>query len=151
MAPNPAKVMIVENVKALANCLAGTSSPVQVLVVPDGGTAVNRLQREQVDLVIVDTLLRGKMDGFDICRALKSSCSTENIPVILVLAGNLSLERAKGMAAGADLLLHRPVVREELLKMVQLITGARFDQAERPRVAAPSEEGRFEPTLRSVM
>lgn len=150
MASDSAKIMVVENVKALANCLNGPTSPVQVLTAPDGESVMNRLQKEQVDLVIVDTLLRGKMDGFDICRTLKSNAATENIPVILVLTGNLSLERGKGMAAGADLLLHRPVVKEELLRMVQIVTGAKFEQAEKSRPAAPAE-GRFQPRLRSVI
>jgi DNA-binding response OmpR family regulator len=89
---------------------------------------MSRLQRESFDLAIVDTCLKGKTDGFELCRVLRESLSqNSDLPIILILSGYLSLERAKGISAGADLLLHRPVVKEELLRMMQLLLGWRFE------------------------
>ncbi len=142
-----ARIMIVEsyrsNIKSLSSHLTGLVLPMQIFSATDAEAAMARLQKEPADLVIVDTCLRGKMDGFDLCRTLRSSVSNQHLPIILLLSGYLSLERSKerskGILAGADLLLHRPVVKEELLKMIQLLMGWRPGQAgnSRPAVAEP--------------
>lgn len=130
--PFTPRIMIVEsygsNIKSLSSHLTSLAFPFQIIVAADAEAAMARLQRESADLVIIDTCLRGKIDGFDLCRALRSSPPNQHLPVILLLAGYLSLERCRGISAGADLLLHRPVVKEELLKMIQLLLAWRFDQ-----------------------
>lgn len=135
------RIMIVEsfgnNIKSLSSHLQDLALPLQILAATDATTAMARLQIEPADLLIIDAYLRGNMDGFDLCRAIKSSTSDHHPPIILLLAGYLSLERSKGMSAGADLLLHRPVVKEELLKMIQLLLGWRLNQAASPRPVAP--------------
>lgn len=119
------KVMIVDsygsNIRSLSEHLNAWGAPLEILPSRDAEATLARLKAEPVDLVIIDTNLRGKLNGFELCRAMKSTKTTENIPVILVLVGSLSLERQKGIRAGADLLLHRPVLKEEFLKMVQLL------------------------------
>lgn len=131
MAQGMPRIMIVEsfgnNAKCLSNHLAGFPLPLELVSEVDGLTALTHLQREAVDLVIVDSCLRGRIDGFELCRALRSSFSDSHLPVILILSGCLSLERSKGISVGADLLLHRPVVKEELLRMVQLLLGWKFN------------------------
>jgi len=137
----PKRIMIVEsygnNLRSLSSHLAGSTLPLEILTATDGEMAIARLQREPADLVIIDTLLRGRMDGFDLCRALRSSTSNQHLPIILLLAGYLSLERSRGILAGADLLLHRPVVKEELLKMIQLLVGSRFEVATDSHLTLP--------------
>jgi len=114
------RIMIVEsyqsNLKSLSRHLASLPIPSQILSATDAQNSVDQLQNQTVDLVIVDASLRGRMDGFDLCRALRSSAATEQIPIILLLSGYFCLERSKGIQAGADLLLQRPVVKEELFK-----------------------------------
>lgn len=134
------RIMIVEsfisNARSLSSQLACFPLPVQLLTAIDATTAVAQLQQEAVDLVIVDSCLRGKTDGFELCRSLRSNWSDDHIPIILILSCYLSLERCKGISAGADLLLHRPVVKEELLRMIQLLLGWRFEESvnSRPQV-----------------
>lgn len=135
MAPNfTPQIMIVEsygsNVKSLSTHLSSFGVPLQVVAAVDAPMAMARLQREPADLVIIDTLLRGKIDGFELCRNLRSTYFGQNVPIILLLGGTLSLERSKGILAGADLLLHRPVVKEELLKMLQLLLGRKLEQGD---------------------
>jgi CheY-like chemotaxis protein len=107
--------------KCLSSHLEGLDAPVNVLSVNDADTALSLLEKKPVNLLIIDAFLRGNADGFDLCRNIRSSSAHRQIPVILLLAGSLSLERSKGISAGADLLLQRPVVKEELCKMVQLL------------------------------
>ncbi len=134
------RIMIVEsfisNARSLSSQLACFPLPVQLLTAIDAPTAMAQLQQEAVDLVIVDSCLRGKTDGFELCRSLRSNWSDDHIPIILILSCYLSLERCKGISAGADLLLHRPVVKEELLRMIQLLLGWRFEESvnSRPQV-----------------
>lgn len=141
MAPNfIPRIMIVEsygsNVKSLSSHLSSFGVPLQVVTADDAPGAMASLQREPADLVIIDTLLRGKIDGFELCRNLRSNHFGQSVPIILLLAGTLSLERAKGILAGADLLLHRPVVKEELLKMLQLLLGRKLEQADNGHAVA---------------
>jgi len=107
--------------KSLSSHLEGLNAPVNVLSVNDAEVALSTLEKKSVNLLIIDTFLQGKADGFDLCRNIRSSSALRQIPVILLLAGSHSLERSKGISAGADLLLQRPVVKEELCKMVQLL------------------------------
>jgi two-component system cell cycle response regulator len=143
MVQNPTpRIMIVEsyqsNLKSLANHLSSFPIPIQILSATDAQNALAHLQDETVDLVIIDASLRGKMDGFELCRALRSSASTEHLPMILLLSGYFCLERSKGIQAGADLLLHRPVVKEELVKMAQLLLGRKFEQINDAPATAPA-------------
>ena len=140
MRQGPYRIMIVEsfssNGRALLSQLACFPLPVQLLTAIDGPMAMAPLQPEAVDLVIVDSCLRGKTDGFELCRSLRSTGPDDHIPIILILSCYLSLERSKGISAGADLLLQRPVVKEELLRMIQLLLGWRFEEKvnSRPQV-----------------
>ena len=132
--------MIVEsfgsNIKSLSSHLAAFPLPLQLLTATDATMAMAQLQQEEVDLVIVASCLRGKTDGFELCRALRSSSSDNRVPIILILSGYLSLERCQGISAGADLLLHRPVVKEELLRMIQVLLGWRFEESGNSRLPA---------------
>lgn len=126
------RIMIVEsfgnNIRSLSSHLSTFPLPLELVSAGDAASALAQFQRETIDLIIVDSCLRGKTDGFELCRTLRSSCEDRRLPIILILSGYLSLERFKGIAAGADLLLHRPVVKEELLKMIQLLLGWRFEE-----------------------
>lgn len=134
------RIMIVEsfgnNIRSLSSHLSAFPLPLELVSAGDATSALAQFQRETIDLIIVDSCLRGKTDGFELCRTLRSSCEDRHLPIILILSGYLSLERFKGIAAGADLLLHRPVVKEELLKMIQLLLGGRFEENANLHLAA---------------
>src|SRR3990172_11026098 len=148
---NP-RIMIVEsfgsNMKSLSSRLSGFPLPLEIVSATDAASALSRLQREAIDLVVVDSCLRGKTDGFELCRTLKASLSHNQIPIILLLSGYLSLERVRGISPGADLLLHRPIVKEELLRMMQLLLGWRFEESVNARL--PTPENRALRRLRSA-
>jgi DNA-binding response OmpR family regulator len=139
------KILIVESysnhAKSLSAHLQGAGIPFELRVASGAEAALAGLEETRADLVIIDALLRGQLDGYDLCRALRSADFGRDLPVILLLAGNLVLERIKGIEAGADLLLHRPIVKEELVKMVRLLLGSLLPQAHPPprRQARPME------------
>lgn len=145
------KILIVEsygsNTKSILAHLEASPVPLDIVSVGDADAALTATQNGEFDLAIIDTCLRGRTDGFELCRALRSVVVTQQLPLILLLAGNLFLERARGISAGADLLLHRPVVKEELLRMIQLLLAKNFAQAANAQAAAENHTGR---RLRSV-
>jgi len=107
--------------KSIMSHLDDFDKLLSVISAQDAEDALPLLDKKGVSLLIIDVYLKGKMDGFDLCRSIRNSSVNPNIPIILLLGGHLSLERSKGITAGADLLLHRPVVKEELFKMVHLL------------------------------
>ncbi len=119
------RILVVEGflsqAKSIGCHLEGLPRPIELLTASDAETALSLLDKESVSLLLIDVCLRGRMDGFDLCRAIRASVANRELPIILLMSGHLSLERSTGISAGADLLLHRPVVKEELFKMVQLL------------------------------
>ncbi|MGH7845625.1 MAG: response regulator [Candidatus Binatia bacterium] len=128
------RILIVESsqnhLKALYANLDGLSYSPQIQSENDGQTALERAKHEALDLFIIDAYLRGKVDGFELCRAVRSSPAGKHIPIILVLSGYLSLERLKAIAAGADLLLYRPIIKGELIRLTELLLALKYAQAE---------------------
>jgi CheY-like chemotaxis protein len=129
------RILIVEsygsNSKSLAGHLTGLDLPVETTQATDAASALKHLEANTIDLVIIDACLRGKMDGYDLCRRLRTTEARKSLPIILLLAGYLSLERDKGINAGADLLLNRPVVKGELVRMIEVLMGWRFPRSDR--------------------
>jgi DNA-binding response OmpR family regulator len=121
----PSKVIVVEGYlsqsRSILSHLDDLGEALRVVSAQDAEAGLAQMDNEPVDLVIVDVNLKGKMDGFDLCKSIRASLTHQEVPIILLLGGHLSLERSKGILSGADLMLHRPVVKEELFKMVRLL------------------------------
>ncbi|RJP64308.1 MAG: hybrid sensor histidine kinase/response regulator [Candidatus Abyssobacteria bacterium SURF_17] len=84
----------------------------------DGEEALNQLAYNKPDLVLLDIMIP-KKSGYEVCKHIKSMAETRHIPVIMVTALNDMESRVKGIAAGADDFLSRPVDRSELLARVR--------------------------------
>lgn len=80
----------------------------------DGEVGLKEFERLRPDLVILDVQMPG-LDGFELCRRIKSSPETRLIPVLLVTALSAVEDRIKGIDAGADDFLTKPVERSQLL------------------------------------
>ena len=91
-----------------------------VLTASDGDTALMKVMTDQPDLVLCDVLMPGP-DGFEICRRLKADESTALIPLVLVTALEDKDSRVRGIEAGADDFLSKPVNREELIARVKTL------------------------------
>jgi putative two-component system response regulator len=84
----------------------------------NGDEALDLIAREQPDLVLMDVMMPGR-DGFETCRALKQSASTRLIPVVLVTSLSDSRDKVRGLEAGADDFLTKPVNSIELRARVR--------------------------------
>src|SRR5258706_15459848 len=106
----PGRVLIVDdippNIKLLEAKL--TSEYYDVITAENGNKAIDLARRESPDLILLDIMMPG-LDGFKVCEILKSDAHTSHIPVIMVTALSDSADLVRGLEAGADDFLSKPV------------------------------------------
>lgn len=119
----PARVLVVDDVPANLKILEAklTAEYFEILMAPNGMTALELALREQPDLILLDVMMPG-MDGFEVCRRLKQDPNTVHIPVVMVTALSDAQDRIKGLEAGADDFLTKPVNDLILLSRVKSLT-----------------------------
>ena len=79
-----------------------------VCTAADGYEAIEAARREQPDLILLDVMMPG-MDGYETCQRLKADASTRHIPVVMVTALDQREDRIRGLEAGADDFLTKPI------------------------------------------
>lgn len=92
----------------------------EVHVAHDGQEAIELARKLQPDLVLLDVLMP-YLDGFEVCRALRSDPRTHNVAVILLTAKSLSRDKLMGFSAGADDFIVKPFEPAELVARVQSV------------------------------
>jgi len=102
------RILIVEDNDDLRNFM---QHPLQadfdVLLAEDGVEAWNIIQKQMPDLVVSDVMMP-RMDGFELCRLMKSTYETSHIPVVLLTALSGKIEQLHGLGLGADDYLTKP-------------------------------------------
>src|SRR5262245_60685967 len=115
-----AKLLVVDdtpvNVKLLADLL--TVKGYAVVTAVNGPEALAAVDKEQPDLVLLDVMMPG-MSGYDVCRKIRANPATAMLPVVMVTALDPAQERVKGIDAGADDFLTKPINQPELLARVK--------------------------------
>ena len=105
-----ARVLVVDdllpNVKLLEAKL--TSEYFDVVTAGDGPSALASIAENAPDIVLLDVMMPG-MDGFEVCRRIKDDPKTTHIPVVMVTALSDNADRVRGLEAGADDFLTKPL------------------------------------------
>jgi len=116
----PAKILVVDdtpgNVKLLAGLLAGNGYG--VVTAASGPEALSQIEREHPDLVLLDVVMPG-MSGYDVCAALRGDPAKSMLPIVLVTTLEAPEERVRGLEAGADDFVTKPIHSAELLARVR--------------------------------
>jgi class 3 adenylate cyclase len=116
----PAKILVVDdtpkNVKLLADLL--TVKGYAVVTAASGREALAQVESERPDLVLLDVVMP-EMSGYEVCRKIRENPATGILPVVMVTALDPSEERIKGLDAGADDFLTKPINQAELLARVR--------------------------------
>jgi CheY-like chemotaxis protein len=108
----------------------------RIIAVDNGLEALAKARELKPDLVLADVVMPG-MGGYEVCEAIKSDASTQQIPVIL-LAGNFEpFDENRARAARADGHLIKPFESEALIQKVQSLLGITAAQPELARAPAP--------------
>src|SRR5262245_18568844 len=115
-----ASILVVDdqapNRKLLADLL--TRSGYRVETATGGHEALDKIRALQPDLVLLDVVMPD-LSGYEVCKALRADPATGVLPVVMVTALGPAQERVKGLEAGADDFLSKPINVPELLARVR--------------------------------
>jgi class 3 adenylate cyclase len=111
-----------QNVKLLEQVLRSSGYEVESAL--SGAEALAKLESTQPDLVLLDVVMPG-MSGYEVCRAIRASPATALLPVVMVTALDPAEERVKGIEAGADDFLSKPINQAEILARVKSLLRIR--------------------------
>jgi len=116
----PETILVVDdvpvNVKLLADLL--TIKGYAVVTAANGAEALVKVEKDRPGLVLLDVMMPG-MSGYDVCRKIRENPATTMLPIIMVTALDPTQERVKGIEAGADDFLSKPINQPELLARVK--------------------------------
>ena len=123
-------VLLVDDNTQLLSMMAKVLSPAYRTATATGGEeALALLQREDVDVVVSDVMMPG-MDGFALCRRVKSQIETSHIPVIMLTAKQSPDDRVACYEAGADGFLAKPFELKVLAARIDNLIRARHQRQE---------------------
>lgn len=92
----------------------------QVFVTYNGQAALDKLQAEEIDLLILDLMLP-ELDGLDVCRQIRNDDSLSDLPIIMLTAKEEEVDRVLGLELGADDYVTKPFSPRELVARVKAI------------------------------
>ncbi|HYK79389.1 MAG TPA: PleD family two-component system response regulator [Micropepsaceae bacterium] len=105
-----ARVLVVDDILSNVKLLEAKLSAeyFEVITAFNGEQALARVASDTPDIILLDVMMPG-MDGFEVCRRIKSNGKTTHIPVVMVTALDQPSDRVTGLDAGADDFLTKPV------------------------------------------
>ena len=136
-----ARVLVVDDVPANVKLLEVRLSAeyFDVATAYSGADALTLCERAECDIVLLDVMMPD-MDGFEVCRRLKSNPITQHIPVIMVTALDQPADRVRGLEAGADDFLTKPVPDIALVSRVRSLARLKMMTDELRMRAITSKE-----------
>src|ERR1700729_747387 len=118
-----ARVLVVDDVPANVKLLEARLSAeyFDVVTAMSGREALVICERAECDLVLLDVMMPD-MDGLEVCRRLKSNPATHHIPVVMVTALDQPSDKVRGLEAGADDFLTKPLAELALIARVRSLS-----------------------------
>src|SRR3982751_5899879 len=144
-----------QNVKLLSDLLAAKGY--EVTTAANGEQALEAIAKQPPDLVLLDIMMPG-ISGYEVCRKIRAGPATALLPVFLVTSLDPNQERVKGIEAGADDFLPKPINQAELFARVKSLLRVKNLQDERlgrlksffsPQLAEAIAAGRGEEILKT--
>lgn len=89
-----------------------------VLTAKSGEEALAKLSSQKPDIIILDVVLPG-CSGFEVCREIKETADTSQIPVVICSTKGGKMDKFWGLKQGADAYLAKPIDQEELVRIVK--------------------------------
>lgn len=91
-----------------------------VVLAVNGPEALEKIRTERIDICLLDVMMPG-MDGFEVCRRIKSGADQGHIPVVMVTALADSENRIRGIEAGAEDFISKPFDADEVLARIKML------------------------------
>jgi len=148
-----ARILVVDDVPANVKLLeARLSAEYFNVVTAHGGVeALAICERAECDIVLLDVMMPD-MDGFEVCRRIKANPATQHLPVVMVTALDQATDRVRGLEAGADDFLTKPVSDMALVARVRSLVRLKMMTDElRMRAVTSKEIGIENPAREAVM
>jgi DNA-binding response OmpR family regulator len=105
----------------------------EVVTALDGEQALEKVKSEKPDLIVLDIMMP-KLDGYEVCKNVKSSAETQHIPVILLSAKGRNVDQKLGFDVGADDYITKPFSPRKLVERINQLLGQTV--TERPAPSA---------------
>ncbi|PSC03029.1 PleD family two-component system response regulator [Alsobacter soli] len=147
-----ARVLVVDDLLPNVRLLEARLSAeyFEVLTASNGPDAITICDQGLCDIVLTDVMMPG-MDGFEVTRRLKANPATAHIPVVMVTALDQPSDRVKGLEAGADDFLTKPVNEIALIARVRSLVRLKAITDElRSRAATTRDAGMGDPLVQAV-
>ena len=90
----------------------------------DGDMGLKMIYAVRPDLVLLDVMMPGTLDGYQVCQRVKADMEVKHTPVILLTARGQVADREQGVAAGADEYLIKPFSPLQLIETIERILAA---------------------------
>ena len=120
------KILIVDDQSEVRELVEVTLriGPYEILQASSGDEALTITRSERPDLVLLDVMMpNSSVDGFDVCRQIKSDPATRNISVVMITARGQEADLEIGRQAGADDYFTKPFSPLQLMNKVEEILG----------------------------
>jgi len=119
------KILIVDDRSEVRELVAVTleSENYQIQQADNAEKAIAMANREKFDLILMDVMMPGGMDGLEAVRVLKNDPETRNCPVIMLTAKGQEYDRIEGSKAGADDYFVKPFSPLDLLRKIENVLG----------------------------
>ncbi|MDY0212505.1 MAG: response regulator [Desulfuromonadaceae bacterium] len=113
-------ILVVEDEESLLKLetILLTSRGFEVIGATNGKIALEILEKEKVDLVLLDIMLP-EIDGFEVCRRIKSNPETKKLPVIMLTAKKSQEDLARGNEVGADWYVTKPFKSAKVIEIIE--------------------------------
>jgi two-component system, OmpR family, phosphate regulon response regulator PhoB len=113
------KILIVEDHADIRRLIRMTleMEPVEIVEAADATAGLQAAQADRPDLVLLDVMMPGTLDGLGLCRALREDPALADVPVVMLSARGHACDRQAGLDAGATDYLVKPFSPMQLLDL----------------------------------
>ena len=120
-----ARILVVDDLEANRRLLEAklTADYYDVLTARRGEEGVQIAKREKPDLILLDVMMPGGIDGYEACRRLKAHPETRHIPIIILTTLDDRDNKLRGLQAGAEEFLTKPIDDVHLMARVKSLLG----------------------------
>lgn len=113
------RALVVDDSTTVRRLMDLTLSPMGIVVEfsDNGEDAIVLATNKHYDIIFLDVILPG-IDGYRVCKTIKGNKDTKQIPIIMLTSKDTAFDKVRGMMAGTDVYLTKPLERAALMKAI---------------------------------